>query len=248
MSFSIGIPAFNALTYLKTTLDSVVKNTENLGEIIIIDDGSDQATKDFLKTLKDVTVVTNPVQKGFPFSCNKILRLSKFDKICILNSDVYTPYHWDNLLYKFLNIDDCIVGPSTSRISGPQQLDDIYPFAKMLLPDEIEKCAREVYSQFKLEAQNIATIGGFCYCLTKGVFQKVGFFDERFGLGSFEETDYSLRAKKLGIPSVWVKGAYVHHFGKASFRAYDYKTLWKKNEAIFQQKCAGKICGEQVDQ
>jgi GT2 family glycosyltransferase len=73
--------------------------------------------------------------------------------------------------------------------------------------------------EYKILGRN-AYPGGFLYganlCLHSQVFKQVGGFDCRFGAGAHfpagEDTDYLVRAQKLGIPMVYDPAMVVHHF------------------------------------
>jgi GT2 family glycosyltransferase len=70
------------------------------------------------------------------------------------------------------------------------------------------------------------------------VVEKIGGLDERFGLGNFEDDDFSLRAAAAGFTSLIAKAAFVHHFGSRTFRGakIDYRASIEKNWVIFKSK------------
>ena len=59
MSVTIGIFVHNELPFLKRILTSLYKNTVYPYKLIIVNDGSDKKTKEFLQSLSDVTLITN---------------------------------------------------------------------------------------------------------------------------------------------------------------------------------------------
>ncbi|MEW6056121.1 MAG: hypothetical protein AB1540_05855, partial [Bdellovibrionota bacterium] len=44
-------------------------------------------------------------------------------------------------------------------------------------------------------------------------FDKVGFFDEKFLIGGYEDTDYCYRLRKEGLAYGVSGAAFIHHFG-----------------------------------
>jgi hypothetical protein len=72
------------------------------------------------------------------------------------------------------------------------------------------------------------------------VLDRVGLLDESFGIGMFEDDDYSLRVKLQGYRLVSASDAFVHHFGQGSFGELaptgDYERLFAKNRNYFEQK------------
>jgi GT2 family glycosyltransferase len=235
--FTLGIPVYNTLNYLKITLDSIKKNTINNYELIIIDDCSDKETKDYLSSLdKSTKIITNDKIEGFPHNCNLLINNSTCEKIIILNSDVYCPYGWDTKLLLALNKYD-IVGPSTCHAYGDQLIKEIKQYKNKWNFEEIEQYSVKNSNKYLNEVKEINTVSGFCFCFNRKLINKIGNFDEQFGRGSFEESDFCLRAKKAGYRCVWVKGCYVHHYGHISFSSIgNSEELWKNNEKLFFKK------------
>ena len=65
--------------------------------------------------------------------------------------------------------------------------------------------------------------------------------DEQFGLGCYDDDDYTLRARRAGFRAVIARDAFVHHFGGRTFSAHgvDFSALMRQNERRFQAKWAG---------
>jgi len=234
---TIGIPIRNALDYVKITLESVIKNTSCKFELILIDDCSDKETSDYLQQYKEYgKIIRNDEVKGFPHNCNLIIKNASYENICLLNSDVYCPTFWIEKLIKALEYYD-ILGPSSCRVSGLQLIKESEPFQKKWSIDEIEKYAIKISDKFGNEKMDIKIVGGFCFIFKKKVVSKIGMFDEVFGLGSFEETDYCIRAMKEGFKLGWVKGCYVHHYGHTSFcNVAGVDDLWNKKKQVLMKK------------
>ncbi|MBF0556176.1 MAG: glycosyltransferase family 2 protein, partial [Nitrospirae bacterium] len=151
------------------------------------------------------------------------------------NSDVYCPFGWETKLLKALASFD-IVGPSSGRVCGRQQIEEAEKHKKDWTAEDVEAFSIRNANKFGMTMECIKTVGGFCFLLKKKVIDRIGYFDERFGLGSYEETDYCVRARKVGFICGWVKGCYVHHYGHASFcRVNNSKALWEKNRELFKK-------------
>lgn len=233
--FTVGVPVRDALSYVEVTVDSLRANTTCENEIIIIDDCSAEETKAYLSKC-GLKVITNSEVKGFPHNCNRIIREAKYDKICLLNSDVYCPYGWNEKLALALDKFD-IVGPSSCRVCGEQLIEEIECFQKSWTVDEIERFSIKNANEYGTDAMLINTVGGFCFCLNRNVIKKVGWFDEGFGLGSYEETDMCQRARDAGLRCAWIRGCYVHHYGHATFSKIDgWEKIWKDNKNKFLEK------------
>lgn len=86
---SIIIPTFNRRDYITTALDSVLKQTHKDYEIIIIDDGSNDDTKDVLKPYQNNIRYFYQGNKGIPTTRNRGIREAGGDYIAFLDSDDY---------------------------------------------------------------------------------------------------------------------------------------------------------------
>jgi glycosyltransferase involved in cell wall biosynthesis len=96
---SICIPTYNRKNYLKETLKSILAQTYKDYEIVIVDDGSTDGTKDMIKKLPiPVTYHWQP-NAGEPAARNKLLELAKGEFINFIDSDdLLFPYAIEQLL------------------------------------------------------------------------------------------------------------------------------------------------------
>jgi tetratricopeptide (TPR) repeat protein len=70
------------------------------------------------------------------------------------------------------------------------------------------------------------------------VFQKVGFYDERYGKGNFEDDDYCLRVRYHGYRNLFADDSFIHHYGSVSFNqeSVDWRALMIENQKKYEQK------------
>lgn len=96
--FSIFIPTWNNLDYLKLCVESIQKNSTYFHQIIIhINDGSD-GTLEWVRTEGiDFTYSKNNI--GVCLAMNMMRAKVKTDYICFLNDDMYVLPKWDEVLY-----------------------------------------------------------------------------------------------------------------------------------------------------
>jgi hypothetical protein len=79
----------------------------------------------------------------------------------------------------------------------------------------------------------------FCVGIRRDVYERIGPVDQLFGLGLFEDDDYSLRVDRAGLRIVCAEDVLVHHFGEAAFgtlRSGEYARLFRANRARFERK------------
>lgn len=98
---SILMPAYNAVSFIEESLESVKNQTYTDWELIVIEDGSDDGTKvivDKFKTDVNQQVVyhRNKVNKGLPATRNVAASIARGDWYALLDSDDI--WHKDHLL------------------------------------------------------------------------------------------------------------------------------------------------------
>lgn len=89
LSLSIIIPAFNAERYISQSIQSVLNQTYNNFELIIINDGSTDNTRVIIESFDDerIKYFENEKNQGIVYSRNKGLRIAKGDYIGMLDAD-----------------------------------------------------------------------------------------------------------------------------------------------------------------
>lgn len=104
-TLSVVIPVFNSRDSLLETLNSVINNTKNLNEIILVDDHSRNKTQTLIKNFRAlvrVIKVRNQKHSWTNHSWNIGVQLASSDYIAMLNSDITLSKDWDEYLIKIL--------------------------------------------------------------------------------------------------------------------------------------------------
>lgn len=225
----IIIPVWNQLSFTKDCINSIEKYTKTPYRLIIIDNASDGDTKRYLEDLKkrgpSVILERNGENVGFVKAVNQGIRLSTAPYICILNNDTLVTEGW---LSEMINIAESdreigIVNPSSNNLGQkPQRGEPLELFAEKI---------RQLSGRFT----ELGSAVGFCMLIKRQVIERVGVFDEIYGMGNFEDTDFSRRAVKDGYRCVRANGAYVYHRENSSFRKI--KTFdedFRRNREIYE--------------
>ena len=101
LNISLYIPVYNG----ESTIESVLKNALQLDpgadEIIIIDDGSNDKTKEILKKYENrITIIENKTNQGLGFSRNLAISKSKNQLVASIDADVEPEKKWLLKLYE----------------------------------------------------------------------------------------------------------------------------------------------------
>lgn len=86
--FSVIIPLYNKKEYIKSTIESVLKQSYTNYEIIVVDDGSTDKSPEVVKSIKDSRILFfSKTNGGVSSARNYGIKKSKGDFICFLDSD-----------------------------------------------------------------------------------------------------------------------------------------------------------------
>ncbi|CAF1753220.1 Glycosyl transferase family 2 [Bacillus subtilis] len=237
MKTSIIVLTYNQLALTKQCLESIWKHTNNdCIEVIVIDNGSHDGTRDYLKQITSIKAIFNKTNEGFAKACNQGLEVASGDNILFLNNDTVVTNQWLEPMIKLLYQDDKIgmVGPVSNYVSGPQQVPVNYTNV-----EEIEDFSRLYCLQQRGRSKAVLRLVGFCLLVKKKVLDQVGDFDERFVGGSFEDDDLSLRVLQAGYQLKIALDSFVHHHGHATFTGnpdLSISQLYEENRQRFIDK------------
>ena len=233
---SIIIPLLNNLDLTKGVIESIETHTPEPYELIFIDNGSQDGTGQYLKfNLKPHwRLIENDSNKGFPHACNQGMSLATGEYILLLNNDVLVSPEWLKGLIDCIESepDIGIVGPRSNFVSGAQLVTE----GEYKDVDSYLKFAEAFRKSFKGLYLPRWRIVGFCSLFKRSLIDKIGYLDERFTPGNFEDDDYCIRALEAGYRNMICGDVFVHHYGTKSHTQETYKALLDTNKVKFEQK------------
>jgi GT2 family glycosyltransferase len=240
---SVIVVTYGGLPLTRRCLESLLAGeTWPRFEILIVDNASPDGTREYLSSLQDprVRVLLQETNLGFPAANNAGIVESRGEVVILLNNDTVVPPGMIGRLVHPLLRDRKIglVCPTTNfcgneaRVEpGYEDLADLPAFAGWR--------AREHAGRLL----DLPVAAMYCVAARREVIDQVGLLDEAFGIGMFEDDDYSLRVRQAGYRVVCAEDAYVHHVGQGSFQklsAEEYEALWKRNQAHYERKWGRK--------
>lgn len=97
--FSVVLPTYNRANWLKRSIQSVLEQTFEDFELIIVDDGSTDNTRDVISGFADSRILYHYQEnKERSAARNAGIKLASGDYVCFLDSDdVYLPWHLETL-------------------------------------------------------------------------------------------------------------------------------------------------------
>ncbi len=234
---SIVIPAWNAWDHTRRCLQSLGSTLGPSDQVVVVDNGSTDGTRQALAAYAWVEVVANEENRGFAGGCNDGAAKARGDVVVFLNSDTIVPAGWlDELLAPFDRNDVGAVGPRSDNVSGRQKTPAVPD------PDEDPQAFSEFAEEWRVihsgQTSDAGRLTGFCLALRKSVFDELGGFDERFEIGGFEDDDLCRRVRHRDLRLLISHGSFVHHRAHASFVAndVDWRTTQEDNRVRFEEK------------
>lgn len=236
---SIIIVTFNQLSYTKRCIESIIKysNYGNM-EIIVVDNNSSDGTKEYLTSLgSKIRVIFNEKNLGFSKANNMGIKLAVGDVIILLNNDTVVTKEWIGKFVKHI-YGDCnigMIGPVTNNIGNESRINADYDDIESMQEFAVSYCEKhkgELYYDIDMLAM-------FCVAIRKEVIEKVGYLDEKYGIGMFEDDDYSERIRAAGYILACAEDIFIHHYGNVSFNKLSdtkYEYIFNKNKKIFENK------------
>lgn len=89
MYISIGIPFFNAEKYLEDAIKSVLAQTFQNWELILVDDGSTDRSLEIARSFVDprIRIISDGFNRRLPYRLNQIIKEAKYDFIARMDAD-----------------------------------------------------------------------------------------------------------------------------------------------------------------
>ncbi|WP_337289338.1 glycosyltransferase [Candidatus Methylomirabilis sp.] len=237
---SIIILTHNGLEHTRKCLASIEAHTPELHELVIVDNGSDDGTIEYLRSYMaahdNVRVIANRSNRGFAAGNNQGLALARGDYLLLLNNDTIVTIGWlQRMLQVFLAHPDVgIVGPMSNYVSGPQLVREV----SYKGPEGLEAFAVKWAQGHDGQSAEATRVVGFCLLTRKEVIARIGGLDEQFGSGNFEDDDFCIRAFQVGFRARIALDAFIHHTGSQTFKSakIDYRQSLMRNWELFKAK------------
>jgi GT2 family glycosyltransferase len=215
---SIIVPIRSRADLTKVCLDSIVTYTETPYELILVQEGEDEEITNLLTSYKDAKFVHNKTPKGFAGAMNSGLAVASGDYFCFLNNDTVVIPKWLSAMMEAFLQDETVglVTPTYSEMPGRQVIDH-------------NKGQKFDY------VDDPVSLKGVCFLVSKKALDKIGKWDESFGLGGGEDNDLCVRIKMGGFKLVIARESYIYHYGSATFRdIFDNDVDYSKKYAVSQ--------------
>jgi len=230
---SVVVPNWNGMKFIGMCLDSLEKTTFKGFEVIVIDNGSIDGSRELIEEKYPwVRLVKLPDNMGFAIACNEGIKASQGEYICLLNNDIEVePYWLEELVEGMERHPEC--GMGTSKMMFLHDREAFYNtgdlFHAWSAGGGRGQGEKDVGQYDEEDYVFGACAGAGIY--RKSLFESAGLFDEDFFIFA-EDVDLNMRCLLLGLKCIYLPKAKVYHIGTATVGLYSdrYAYLCKRND------------------
>ena len=217
MKISIITPNYNGVEFLDKYFKSLNQDSDYIGEVIIIDNGSADSSLDYIKKNTfsfPVVVIENSENLGFAPAVNQGILKSKYDYIFSLNNDTEVKKGSIKAMLDLIRDDDVFsVQAKMLQAQNKKLIDDagdeynLLGWTKKIGENQNSNNYSQVFEIFS------SCAGAALY--KKSVFTEIGLFDDNF-FAYMEDVDLAIRSQIYGYKNLLCPDAIVYHIGSAT--------------------------------
>ncbi len=211
--FTILIPTWNNLPYLKTCIDSINRHSTFRHQVVVhVNDGRD-GTLDWVKQ-NQIEYTHSPANIGICKALNLASGLARTDYICYFNDDMYALPGWDYFLARDMEnirhgnffLSSTMIEPKDGKdlnILQGHDFGDLHNFRE-----------KELVNTFKdLRMKDWSGASWPPNVVPRRLWEEVGGYSDEFSPGMYSDPDFSMKLWKHGVR--YFKGigeSKVYHF------------------------------------
>lgn len=207
LTVTVIIPVYNREKELAECLDALTNQNRRPDEIIVVDDGSTDGTKNIAEAYSLVTILSQK-NAGPAKARNAGAKKAKSDIVLFLDSDCVAEKNWlEEMLKPFdeknvVGVQGAYKTKQTSLAARFDQLDIEYRYERMK------------------KSKRLDWIGSYSAAYRRDIFLQEGGFDETFPKASGEDAEFSYRLSEKGMKLVFNPRAIVFHTHPSSIIHY----------------------------
>lgn len=200
-------------------------------ELVVVDNASTDGTLEWFQEQKDMTLVSNRENKGFPAGCNQGIKAAEPENdILLLNNDTIVlpnSIFWLRMgLYEEERIG--ATGSMSNSVINGQRIE-----AKLAGVEEYITYGTAMNIPMENALEKKTWLVGFAMLLKRKALDEVGLLDERFSPGQNEDVDLCIRLNLAGWQMRLCHNSFIVHYGHGNGRNSD---IWKQTFSVTSEK------------
>ena len=218
MKVSVVTPNYNGEKFLKTFFESLNNDSECIGEVIIVDNGSTDNSKDYIKGITfnfPVRLIENKENVGFSPAVNQGIMEAKYEYIFSLNNDTEVKKGSIKALVDLISSDDSIFSLQAKMLqyNNKELIDDVGDEYNLLA--WTKKTGENHNSEEYADVHEIFSSCAGAAMYKKSLLSEIGMFDDNF-FAYMEDVDLAIRSRINGYKNLSCPDAIVYHIGSAT--------------------------------
>lgn len=217
MKVSVVTPNYNGVKFLENYFKSLNEDSDFIGEVIIIDNGSDDSSIDYIENASfnfPVVVIKNKRNLGFAPAINQGILKSKYDYVFSLNNDTEIKKGSIRSMLDLIQDENVFSVQAKMLQSDNRQLIDDAGDEYNLLA-WTKKSGENKNSEDYTQVLEIFSSCAGAALYKKSLLDEIGSFDDNF-FAYMEDVDLAVRCQINGYRNLLCPDAIVYHIGSAT--------------------------------
>ncbi|MBI3208441.1 MAG: glycosyltransferase [Candidatus Solibacter usitatus] len=222
---SVVIPSRNGKELVMRLLPGLLPQLPENGEVIVVDNGSDDGTAAELRShYPRVRVEESPAALSFATAVNRGIRAAAYSHVCLLNNDmIVEPGFLDALRRAFAEVPELFC--ATAQIFFPEGMRRQETGKAVWWSERDGRALADfpVRCIDPIPGENYSWVlygSGGCSLYDAAKLRQIGGFDESLAPAYVEDLDIGWRGWQRNWPTVYVDGARVTHFHRSTTTRY----------------------------
>lgn len=218
MKVSVVTPNYNGEKFLKTFFESLNNDSELIGEVIIVDNGSTDNSREYIKGKSfnfPVRLIENDENLGFAPAVNQGISQAQYEYIFSLNNDTEIKKGSIKALVDLISSDNNIFSLQAKMLQykNKELIDDVGDEYNLLA--WTKKTGENHNSKEYSEVCEIFSACAGAAMYKKSLLEEIGMFDDNF-FAYMEDVDLAIRSRINGYRNLLCPDAVVYHIGSAT--------------------------------
>ncbi|MDC0434814.1 glycosyltransferase family 2 protein [bacterium] len=219
-SVDIIVPTRDQVSVLKACIDSILDKTgyKHYRTIIVDNDSQQPETEHYFDSIRDnarFRILQYPGAFNYAAMNNFAVSKSSADILILLNNDteVISPHWIEELVSQAIRPEVGCVGAKLHYSNGRIQhggvivgINDVAGHAHRYSRGDAQG-----YCDRLIASQNFSAVTAACLAVRRVTYQKVGGLDEHHLQVAWNDVDFCLKVKELGLRNVWTPHAQLFH-------------------------------------